>query len=148
MVDPLYYTKGTHSAETAVALSPTTQTIYVIFRGTNDGQIFDDLADIYLLKGPYGPTDSNPPILPGRVHRGFNRRVFDPNLYLPLSQVVKNATTQYPTFKLVITGHSLGAALATLYGAYLATQVVPSQRVSVLELAFPPELAMALSKPH
>lgn len=120
-----------------MALSASKKMVYVIFRGTDVSQIADLIADAVFVRGPYGPINETG-ILPGTVSIGFNLKLFYPELYIPLTNMVTKAITQFPEFKLIVTGVSSGAALSSLYGAYLASKVVPSSyRVQVINLASP-----------
>jgi predicted lipase len=80
----------------------------VSFRGTSDSR--DLLADLNVDLVSTSICSSC------KVHAGFNAEWND-----RLSTVVtavNTAKAQQPSFKLVITGHSLGAAVATIAGAY------------------------------
>lgn len=53
-----------------------------------------------------------------KAHEGFldaYQELRDRNVY----KDILLATTQYPDYNIVVTGHSLGGAVATLLGAYL-----------------------------
>ena len=76
--------------------------------------------------------------IPGKVQRGWNRKVFNPRLYIPLSEKIVQTKEQYPDYEVVIAGHSLGAALSILFGAYVAKYVLPDEKnVAVINLGAP-----------
>lgn len=80
-------------------LSPT-GTAFIAFRGTQPGKLLDLLADIRfrLVEWPQG----------GRVHKGFLVA------YDSLKGEIAKWLGEVRTTALVVTGHSLGAAMATL----------------------------------
>jgi pimeloyl-ACP methyl ester carboxylesterase len=58
------------------------------------------------------------------VHAGFLTAWKEPRTQI--ISAIKAARTQYPSYKLVITGHSLGGAVATLAAADLRAQGIPA----------------------
>ncbi len=136
-VKPFFYTDGKDYTETAVAISAANKTIFVVFRGTDLHQVADLLVDILVVRGPYGPINGSA-LLPGAVDEGFNLQLFDVNLYIPLTDAVRSAINKNPNYKVVVTGLSSGAAMSTLYGAYLASKIVPSNyNIRVFNVASP-----------
>lgn len=142
---PLFYDMGMGTTQVALCVSVSNQNIYVTFEGTNVMEPPDILANMNILWDNFGPCrdssngkDIEKDIsLPGKVQRGWNRKVFNQALYQPLSQKLLETIAKYPTFNVIIAGHSLGAALATLYGVYVAKQVIPDRNVQVMNLGSP-----------
>jgi len=106
------------------AVAPKSGTIVVVFRGTNPINFNEWLVDINLLQ-----TDGRP-YLSGQIHDGFFNRLFkrhsrtaqQENTYVAvinklnsIAQEVNNDESAGPPLNLWVTGHSLGAALATLF---------------------------------
>ncbi|KAL9550981.1 hypothetical protein MBANPS3_004483 [Mucor bainieri] len=89
-----------------VLRSDSQKTIYVVFRGTSSIQ--SAITDLVLTLISY------PPVFGARVHTGFYASyqavVSD---YFP---VVQSQLTAYPSYKVIVTGHSLGGAQALLAG--------------------------------
>ena len=54
------------------------------------------------------------------VHSGFYSQLHINNNFEKITEHVKQLLEEYPEYNLYITGHSLGAALATLYGYELS----------------------------
>ena len=80
------------------------ESIYIVYRGSESFENWLSDLDAILTEYPYCDKC--------QVHEGF---------YYAEQQVIKSVITntkelisQYPTYKVVVTGHSLGAALATL----------------------------------
>jgi len=79
--------------------------VVIIFRGTEPGELSDILADIKAWR-----SDSD---TVGEVHAGFKGELDK------ISPEINKWIKQFEGTKLVITGHSLGAAMATLFTARL-----------------------------
>jgi predicted lipase len=91
-----------------VALDTARSLIVVSFRGTSNNR--DLLADL-------AQELADTPVCSScQVHAGFNAE-WDKRLSTVVA-AVKTAKSKHPSFKLVLTGHSLGAAVATISGAY------------------------------
>jgi hypothetical protein len=96
--NPAYDTKG------FFAVDDSRQEIILTFRGTFN---IPNLAmDLNLLQ--VNPTDN--PLSPIRVASGFLSMT--QSLYPQVIGALTNITTTYPTYKVVLTGHSLGGAQA------------------------------------
>ena len=89
--------------------------VLIAFRGTSS---LDDVGvDLTLNKTQFFNTDT-------KVHTGFYASLIhfikkENNIFIDnktLKEIIKN-----PNYKIIVTGHSLGGAVATLYGAYLST---------------------------
>jgi len=80
--------------------------IYVSFRGSESAQNWLDDLDVALTTYP-APGCTN-----CEVHKGFYEA--ETSCFPDVLNQVKTLKTTYPDFQVVVTGHSLGAALATL----------------------------------
>lgn len=105
--------------------------VVVIFRGTSSSG--DWLKDILILQrqltNPAKDTGSNLAAKVG-IHKGFAnallRKGKNPTGHVEeILSEVKQVMEENPTYKLFITGHSLGGALATLFGFYVASNDDP-----------------------
>ena len=93
--------------------------IAVVYAGTDDFR--NMMTDMNERTTPFGPTskDGNGthPLSPSdsvRVHAGFNNAVFRNGLYDRIHTMVNKIKQQNPDYRLMTTGHSLGAADAVL----------------------------------
>jgi Lipase (class 3) len=130
--------KATYISEqgrAAIVVSEQSQPIYIVFRGTDgDDGIVSDLS--YNLV-TYGPAGINVGIQ-GKVHYGFNDLLFGSSLlYKNLDAATLAAVKTYPFFQVKVVGHSLGGALSVLYGAYIATKVLPGKNIASMATGSP-----------
>ncbi|KAI7892786.1 lipase [Mucor mucedo] len=87
-----------------VLRSDSQKTIHLVFRGTNS--IRSSITDMVLIKRSY------PPVSGAEVHTGFYASFQEVlKTYFP---VVQEQLTTYPSYKVVVSGHSLGGAQAVL----------------------------------
>mmetsp|Transcript_21945 Transcript_21945/g.36292 ORF Transcript_21945/g.36292 Transcript_21945/m.36292 type:complete len:338 (+) Transcript_21945:76-1089(+) len=128
---------------TEFTLSFKNQTLFLAFRGSDDTQdLWDNLDTAFTSysppnttmisggKGSVAPDDA-------MVHRGFYNKLFGNEYFMTITeQIFQHFIPNFPAYDLVLTGHSQGAAVATLYGAYLAARM-PERQVSVLNFGSP-----------
>lgn len=102
------------------------EVVIMAFRGSTTTQ--DWLSDFEIYPVDYSPTSKyayDELVEKGtidackncKIHRGFNK--FSGTLGDSFLEIVENIFKQYPNYHLVITGHSLGAALAIMSGIEL-----------------------------
>jgi len=92
----------------------------VSFRGTEPDDPSDLAADANLLPEPWSDASGRPI---GKVHRGFAQALLEGNGQGKLLQdlVGRLGSLRTEPLHMLLTGHSLGAALATLAASHLAT---------------------------
>ncbi|KAI8332678.1 Alpha/Beta hydrolase protein [Chlamydoabsidia padenii] len=88
-----------------IITSKSQKTIFLVFRGTNS--IRSAIVDLQFIKSKYPPVDNG-----AEVHTGFYQS------YLSVQKKVVTTMdklfTQYPDYKIDVSGHSLGAAQAVI----------------------------------
>lgn len=92
-----------------VATDPTRSLVVVAFRGTDSVRNWIANVKIALVDTPICSSC--------KVHDGFNTAWFERQPAVVAA--IRSAQAKNPSYKVVITGHSLGAAVATVGGAYL-----------------------------
>ncbi|NJN32836.1 MAG: lipase family protein [Synechococcales cyanobacterium RM1_1_8] len=107
------------AGETEAYLISDSEKIIVTFRGSDQVKDWLNNIDIDLVGGPLG----------GKVHEGFMRMFHGVwrELQLEIRALKTAASQQNRSLPLWMTGHSLGAALATLATAYLREKDQPVQ---------------------
>lgn len=141
-VKPLFYEMGMGYTQVAICVSEPSENIYVTFEGTNVMEFPDVFANLDIRMEDFGPPPDKIKDkqinIPGKVQRGWNRKVFNPKLYLPLSEKLRETKEKYPDFQIVVAGHSMGASLAIFYAIYVAKYVFPDDgMVQVMNLGSP-----------
>lgn len=105
-----------------IAIEPESERIYVVFRGTSSTQ--DWISNFEFLHSHYEPlvhmregfnVESDEFCEDCTIHKGFNTFI-KTNGEEIVREVVK-LKRKLPDYSIVVTGHSLGAALATITGA-------------------------------
>jgi hypothetical protein len=125
--------------------------ITLVFRGTENGLAMRTnwYTNLYFNKEQANVPDAvKDVILDGmRVHGGFHNYVFSLTAdktdnsefrkYDEILKDVKGLLKKNPTYKLYVTGHSLGAALANLVAFYLACDPEIPKPVTCINFASP-----------
>ncbi|KAH3853204.1 uncharacterized protein LOC127875192 [Dreissena polymorpha] len=115
------------------ALSHRHRTILVGYRGTTQFMQLTEQA----FSGKSADTDWVLTHEDGKIHRYFNfafNRLYDPCI----QESVKKLATEYKTYEIVVTGHSLGGAMASLTAYSLVQKgVVAKERMSLYTFGMP-----------
>jgi hypothetical protein len=109
--------RGTYSLANTIADLSTIPQSYVPYPGDDDDDS-PSASPTFLSPDPHGGDDtppSNPPTCPNcTVHTGFYSSWL--NTRTVILPHITSALVKYPSYKLVLVGHSLGGAVATLAG--------------------------------
>lgn len=94
----------TNDTQVALLCEASAQRIYIVFRGTDKG--IDWITNLKFRQKvyPYGDDDSTDV----RFHRGFMEA------YFSVRDQLQAEVSKYPESALMVTGHSLGGAIATI----------------------------------
>lgn len=113
--------------QVGITISETNKRICVIFRGSESRA--DWYYDLQVIKKDLGDNI--------RVHQGFYNQLYKNDNYDKITNVVVDLLKQkqYYDYQVYITGHSLGAALSTLYGYQLSKNI--HQEIVVASFASP-----------
>ena len=126
-----YEFNGLHENQGLMGYNPNDQTIYISFRGSSDPQNWITNLEAFQKDCPASWN-----IAGCGVHKGFFNAEQDviPGIYANL----KSLMDKYPSYKVVVTGHSLGAALATVTAADLISSYgVPASKVTLWNYGSP-----------
>jgi predicted lipase len=110
--------------QVCITISHTNSRITIIFRGSES--LKDWLYDLLIIQ-----TKLKDNVY---IHKGFKEQL-EPakdDLIYTISKLLQ----EYPKYKLYTTGHSLGAALSTLFGYYLSEVFSPNE-VNIVSFASP-----------
>jgi len=131
----------------AVGVNPMEERITVIFRGSVTNNDFMTDAKISIVRAPdprklSGTESEDSPL---GIHQGFYEYLFgksnrNQSKYVEIMSHIDQLLDENPTrknYKLYITGHSLGGALATLFGFYAAASSSLPLPVTVVSVASP-----------
>jgi len=69
------------------------------------------------------------------VHQGFYNQLYKNDNYNKITNIVNELLKEYNDYQIYVTGHSLGAALSTLYG-YQLSKII-NQKIIVVSFASP-----------
>jgi predicted lipase len=128
-----WYLETSSGVEAAVIAGTQTKVIYVAFRGT-DGELEDSFVDSKFRRIPLALPGLADKKL-GTVHQGWHTVLVE---VLPsLDAALKSAVEKYPGYHVHFVGHSLGGALAQLYGLYAAKTFLKDAQVRVVTVGQP-----------
>lgn len=112
--------------QVAVTISETNKRFCVVFRGSESKS--DWYYDLMIAK--HNLHDDV------WVHMGFHTQLTKNNVYNKLLEKINELNKKYPDYEVYVTGHSLGAALSTLFG-YMLSREKPKLNVTVVSFASP-----------
>jgi predicted lipase len=128
-----WYLETSSGVEAAVIAGTQTKVIYVAFRGT-DGELEDSFVDSKFRRIPLALPGLADKKL-GTVHQGWHNVLAE---VLPsLDAALQSAVEKYPGYHVHFVGHSLGGALAQLYGLYAAKTFLKDAQVRVVTVGQP-----------
>ncbi len=86
--------------------------LYIVFKGTTSfKEVLSDI-DFIQIDDSYN--------IPGKMHRGFHNLILKNNVIESIQETLEEL---HGSRKIIITGHSLGAALATVFYAYISNTI-------------------------
>jgi hypothetical protein len=128
-----YYEEKKDGTQVAVIRSDENKYIAVVYAGTDS--TVDILYDADLKAVRFGPEGE--PLVNNKhvkVYAGFNEQVFGDGLYDRLLALVSDSLhNKYPTYRLLVTGHSLGGANSILTSVAFAIAFSSSERKITVE---------------
>lgn len=142
--------KGNEELVYVVGVNPVEERITVVFRGSVTKADFMTDAKISIVQSPdprrfNGAEGGDADVGDVGVHQGFYDYLFgerggQPSKYVEIMNHVDALLAETPSrrnYKVYITGHSLGGALATLFGFYAAASATLPSPVTVVSVASP-----------
>jgi len=120
-----FFNNKTTDLQVGITISDTHRRICVVFRGSESKS--DWYYDLSFVK-----TQLHDDVY---VHGGFHKQLHNDNMYVQLTEELKQLIGKYPNYEIYITGHSLGAALSTLYGYEISREI--SNTITVVSFASP-----------
>lgn len=142
--------KNTEELVYAVGVNPVEERITVVFRGSVTKTDFKTDAQISVIQAQdprrFNGTEGDDSNLGDvGVHQGFYKYLFgdrgrERSKYMEIMKHVEQLLTENPSrrnYNLYITGHSLGGALATLFGFYAAASCSLPLPVTIVSVASP-----------
>ena len=109
--------------QAAITVSKNRKRLCVVFRGTDSFK--DWMFDLRISKVKLNDGS--------HVHKGFYKQL--KKEIIKLDTCLLDLLKKYPDYEVIITGHSLGAALATLYGYILSDKI--KNNIKVISFASP-----------
>ena len=119
-----------NGVQVGIILNHSDKRINVVFRGSDE--LSDWLYNLFIFKKN---INNNIKLNNIKVHSGFYKLLFNHNLYTDILNEIKKLTNQYTDYKLNVTGHSLGGALATLFGFFLSYSI--TSKIYIFSFASP-----------
>jgi len=120
-----FFNNKTTDLQVGITISDTHRRFCVVFRGSESKS--DWYYDLSFVK-----TQLHDDVY---VHGGFHKQLHNDNMYVQLTEELKQLIGKYPNYEIYITGHSLGAALSTLYGYEISREI--SNTITVVSFASP-----------
>jgi predicted lipase len=120
-----FFNNQTTDLQVGITISDTNKRICVVFRGSESK--YDWYYDLAFFK-----TQLHDDVY---VHGGFYTQLHEECMYEQITIELKDLLMKYPDYDIYITGHSLGAALSTLYG-YEISKEIPN-KITVVSFASP-----------
>ena len=114
-----------HGVQVGITLNHKEKRINIVFRGSDE--LTDWLYNFFICK-----TKINENMY---VHGGFYRLLYKNNLYNELFDIIQSLLSDHTNYNLNITGHSLGGALATLFGYLLSSDI--TNKINIISFASP-----------
>lgn len=112
--------------QVGITISELNKRITVVFRGSESK--YDWYYDLSILKKQlWGDV---------YVHSGFYNQLHTNNVYDDLVKTIEELIKDHPDYQIYVTGHSLGAALSTLFGFELAHKI-NEQKIVIVSFASP-----------
>lgn len=121
----LFISEAETDVQVGITINETDKRICIVFRGSESSK--DWFYDLQIRK--HHLRDGI------WVHSGFYKQLHQNGVYDKILETVKKLLLEHPDFSLYVTGHSLGAALATLSGFILANEL--KHPVTVVSFASP-----------
>ena len=111
--------------QVGITISEKNKRITVIFRGSESK--YDWYYDLNIWKKKLHDNVY--------VHGGFYKQLHNENMYNNLKEEIIKLINDYSDYKIYVTGHSLGGALATLFGYELSNDI--ENKVNIISFASP-----------
>tara|TARA_B100001989_G_C24529907_1_gene460987 strand:+ start:345 stop:1196 length:852 start_codon:yes stop_codon:yes gene_type:complete len=111
--------------QVGITISQVNKRITIVFRGSESK--YDWYYDLSIMKKQLWDNVY--------VHSGFYNQLHINNVYEELVKTVKELLEKNPEFHVCVTGHSLGAALSTLFGYELSHEI--DKKIMVVSFASP-----------
>lgn len=106
-----YHFSNETGLQAAIFVNEYKKKLHIVFRGTDH-----DIDWRYNLKFFQKKLDNSNIC----IHQGFFEKLHDDNMYKKIENDILTLLLQYTNFEIIVTGHSLGAALATLFSFELS----------------------------
>lgn len=112
--------------QVGITISEINKRITVVFRGSESK--YDWYYDLSIMKRQLWDDVY--------VHSGFYNQLHTNQVYEELVKIIKELISEHPDYHIYVTGHSLGAALSTLFGYELA-HILNDKKIVIVSFASP-----------